>query len=436
MTRKQTQRLDPLLRAPDELKPAIAIVVSHLEAREERFGMRTRKRKAVDRMKFHLAVEVLLSNFMVAYAQSPGTLLSIPLANGVLRGNARYRHVAFGKHFRDVIQLLEERPPLIQIVTRGFNVRSFQRREVTTIRPTAGLLKAFPPIVTGTRGSFTQIDPPETIILKNGDGDLIDYDETEESRRWRDEMQTINTYLRKASFSVTTNDVLLDDGGYVIRPHARTLRRIFSNGDWNQGGRLWDGFWETMKREERPHAIRINGEPIATVDFSQFNLRLAYTLAGQKSPHGDLYDVTGNDATSPDWPVLREGRKKLTNALINFNKPLRQWPGKIAEDRAEIAAHFPKGTTARKAIDDIKTKHHAIVYYFENARGHGFMRIESDILVATLLSLMKRGITALPLHDAVLVAERHAMTAKATMEREAKRRIGKAIPADIKMASG
>ena len=63
------------------------------------------------------------------------------------------------------------------------------------------------------------------------------------------------------------------------------------------------------------------------------------------------------------------------------------------------------------------------------------MRIVADILVAPLVSLKKRGITALPLHDAVLVAERHALRAKATMPREAKRRIGTAIPADIKMAS-
>jgi DNA invertase Pin-like site-specific DNA recombinase len=56
--------------------------------------------------------------------------------------------------------------------------------------------------------------------------------------------------------------------------------------------------------------------------------------------------------------------------------------------------------------------------------------------IATLLSLMRRNITALPLHDAVLVAERHAPTAKATMERECKRRAGVAIPAEIKYAGG
>lgn len=92
------------------------------------------------------------------------------------------------------------------------------------------------------------------------------------------------------------------------------------------------------------------------MDFSQFNLRLAYALAGKKPPRGDLYDITGNDANGLRWPILREGRKKLTNALINFDKPLTRWPGKLAEERTDITSHFPKGTTARNAIDDIKAK--------------------------------------------------------------------------------
>ena len=61
--------------------------------------------------------------------------------------------------------------------------------------------------------------------------------------------------------------------------------------------------------------------------------------------------------------------------------------------------------------------------------------LESDILVVTVLSLMKRGITTLPLHDAVLVAGPHAEVAKVTVEREAERRIGTAIPAEIKLAT-
>lgn len=265
---------------------------------------------------------------------------------------------------------------------------------------------------------------------------LLNYSDNANTRRWRSEMTMINACLHEASISVTSSDDLMDENGFTIRPDLRTLRRIWNNGDWKQGGRLYDGFWQTMKREERLHVIRIDKGPIANVDFSQFNLRLAYALAKITPPRGDLYSVTNKDISGSNWARLREGRKKLTNAMFNRAKPLKQWPGGTADERKALVSCFPKGTTARTATADIRAKHPAISRYFESARGLDFMRIESDILVATLLSLNRRGITALPLHDAVLVAEPYAKIAKATLQRKSKRRIGAAIPAEIKTLNG
>lgn len=429
---KIVQRFDPLLCAADkELKAATSVFIAYLEAREAKLGGRTRGRKVADREKFHLAIETLLNNFIVAYARSPETLLNVPLSNNTLRGSPRYRPAVYGKHFHDLIMLLIKLH-LIKMVTKGHNVREWRRKEITTIRPTSGLLKAFPLITTITFNAFTRIDPPELIILKDDDGEFLNYSDNRNTRHWRGEMRAINSFLRNASISVDTGDNLLDENGFTIRLELRTLRRIWNNGDWNQGGRLYDGFWQTIRREERLHVIRIDNGPIANVDFGQFNLRLAYALAEITPPRGDLYSVTSKDATGSNWDRLREGRKKLTNAMFNNAVPLRQWPGKTSEERKELASCFPKDTTARTATAAIRTKHSAIARYFENARGLGFMRIESDILIATLLSLNKRGITALPLHDAVLVGEPHAKIAKTTLQRESKRRIGTAIPAEIK----
>jgi hypothetical protein len=432
--KKIIQRFDPYLRATDyELKASISRFVSYLESRESKLGGRTRGRRVTARDKFHLAIEVLLSNLIVANARSPKTLLNIPLSNNTLRGNPRYRPVVYGKHFRDLITLMVDLH-LIKFVTKGHNVREWRRREITTIRSTGKLLKAFPAISTVTRNVFTRIDPQEVIILKDRDRQLLAYSDNDETRRWRDEMQTINTYLREASISLVSSANLLDENGFAIRPDVRTLQRIWNNGDWNQGGRLYGGFWQTMKREERLHAIRIDDGPIANVDFCQFNLRLAYALAKVRPPRGDLYAVSGDDVSRRDWKQLREGRKELTNAMFNSSKPLTRWPGKTDEERKALAARFPPGTNALSAISEIRAKHFAIANYFEDARGLSFMRIESDILVASLLSLMRRGIPVLPNHDAVFVPERHAVTAKATLEREAKRRIGTVIPAEIKIA--
>ena len=430
---KIVHRFDPLLRtADDSFRAPLSAFVRYLETREAKLGGRTRARKAADQTKFCFAVECLLVNLAAAYALSPKAVVAAPLSNTVLRGNPRYRPAVYGKHFRDLIALMEA-AGLIVIVTKGYNVREWRRSELTTIRYTAKLLKAFPPL-SKTRGvAFKQIEPPEVVVLKDEDGQLLDYTETKGTRRWREEMRTINGFLRDASISISSRKGHIDEDGFSIQPYARSLRRIWNNGDWEQGGRLYDAFWQTMKREDRLHMIRIDDGPIANVDFSQFNLRLAYALAKVKPPGTDLYDITGKDSAAPNWQQLREGRKKLTNAMFNRSAPLTSWPGKSADERSSLAACFPSGTTARTAISQIREKHAAIASYFESARGLAFMRIESDILVASLLSLMKRGIAALPIHDAVLVPKRYAEVAKRSLERESERRVGSCIPADIKI---
>jgi hypothetical protein len=52
------------------------------------------------------------------------------------------------------------------------------------------------------------------------------------------------------------------------------------------------------------------------------------------------------------------------------------------------------------------------------------MRIESDMLIPVIIHLFKEGITALPLHDAVLVAQSRASAAMETMQAEFRLRTG------------
>lgn len=56
------------------------------------------------------------------------------------------------------------------------------------------------------------------------------------------------------------------------------------------------------------------------------------------------------------------------------------------------------------------------------------MRTESDILVRVILDLNARGITALGLHDAVIVAQPHADTAQAVMLDVCREVTGQTIP--------
>jgi hypothetical protein len=260
-----------------------------------------------------------------------------------------------------------------------------------------------------------RIDDPALIILKEGkdeDGHAaaIDYNETSRTKLMAGQVRRINKFLRDADIEITNSSgVSLGKDGQIVAPYRRSLRRIFNNADWQHGGRLAGGFWMSMERAERKR-IRIDGEPIADVDYGQLFPRLAYIRAGAEQPEDDIYNVTGIGGSRAGW-------KKLMNAMLFSDGPLNGWPEETLKD-------FPKGTQLRDAIDALRQKHTPIEHLFGTSLGFQLMRIESDMLIAVIMHLFKKGITALPLHDAVLVAKSRAQPAKEAMQAEFSHRTG------------
>ena len=73
-------------------------------------------------------------------------------------------------------------------------------------------------------------------------------------------------------------------------------------------------------------------------------------------------------------------------------------------------------TRFKDVSDAIENEHSGIAHMFYTDIGHYLQFIESQILVEVLLKLIENGITALPIHDAVLVSEIHVYKSKQVME--------------------
>ena len=244
------------------------------------------------------------------------------------------------------------------------------------------------------------------------------------------EMLRINEHLKQMRLRYIGNESVLaaELPGRktlsLLTPHHRSVRRVFK-GSISRGGRLYDGFWETMPRAERFKFLTINGEPVVNVDYGQLFPRLAYALSKRTPPDGDLYDLTGADHERGDWQALREGRKRMVNALISAKRPLKQWPGDTPAEHAEVRGCFPPGTKPRDVVAAIKARHSAIAAeWFEQGRGSELQRLESDMLIAVLLRLIGLEVSALPMHDSVIVARSDGETARHVMLEEARRRTG------------
>lgn len=105
----------------------------------------------------------------------------------------------------------------------------------------------------------------------------------------------------------------------------------------------------------------------------------------------------------------RDGFKVLINAMLYASEPTVRLP----EDAQRV---FPAGTKAREVVAEVLHLHRPIADLFGTGLGFRMTAIESTILVEALAILFKQGITALPLHDAVLVAASEAGRAQDAME--------------------
>lgn len=103
--------------------------------------------------------------------------------------------------------------------------------------------------------------------------------------------------------------------------------------------------------------------------------------------------------------------------MLFANGPLGNWPKGVRE-------HFPEGTKLRDVFEMLQRKHAPIAHLFGTGLGYQLMKAESDILIRVVSHLFKQRITALPLHDAVLVARSHAETARKAMQDEFTLRTG------------
>jgi hypothetical protein len=410
---------DPQRRAATpELQAIIKSLIGFLEDREAVLALRKRARRDIDRVSFHLAVECISCNLADLSLTGLDWPLAVPRSSSVMWAKGRYRVPVYGQHFVDALDLMvHPEVGLIESVGRGYSFAGGGQRQ-STVKPTEAFLARVRAALTGGE-AFSRAEESEVLVLKGrknratGRAAMINYKDTEQTRRRRKEVQRINEVLRNAPIRLVTGDddhgcaMCFTEEGQPVDPTRRAVRRIFNNGSWREGGRLFDGFWETMRRVDRFKFLRIgtranpDGEPIANVDFGQLFPTLAYHRANRSAPERDLYDIAGGGTS-------REGWKKLVNAMLFANGTLTRWP----EDTSSL---FPRGTKLRDALALVRHVHAPIAKLFGTGVGFKLMLIESEILIQALEHFAHQGITALPLHDSVLVGRSDAEAAKGIM---------------------
>jgi hypothetical protein len=189
---------------------------------------------------------------------------------------------------------------------------------------------------------------------------------------------------------------------------------------FDQNGRLQDGWWMQVSSEDRQF-IRIGGEPIADLDYSAMFIRLGCIKAGiTLAREVDPYRLRGWD---------RDGVKIAMLAMIFADSPRARVPPKAAEK-------LPPGTTMTSIREAIAAHRPEIMPIFERGWGLELMHRESEVMMALLEALKKKGIIALPMHDGVMVQRSQAAETQQVMSDVSRQMLGSTLPVKRKPVKG
>ncbi len=410
-----TRPLDPF-RVP--ITPVgedfVAEVIALIEAHEESVGLRLRKRRRNDQLTFERMATALVSDLVISDLCEDAKGIHLTRSHRLLGSTWRYGSPVTSKTVRALLDLMAD--PQLALVHQelGYMVHNGPKKR-TVLYPSARLrrlirLHGLSPL------DFRELPRTEPIELKSAPicrrkrGELIDYPETDLTTSLRTDMRSINRFLTEAEIDYV--------GPETVDLNRRQLRRCFTRESFGSGGRLYGGFWQPMRKRDRLRHIKINGVDVVELDYGQIMPRLVYALKGVVPRMVDLYDIPGFDMEH------RPGIKKVMSSMQFVEAPLTRFP-------KETKRLFPDRAKVGDVTAAIMAAHPDIADAFFTGIGHRCQFLESQILVEVLLTLKDKNITALPIHDAIIVPVSAVATAKQVMLDVFKRRTGQDGVVDI-----
>ncbi len=401
-------------------KALVAEVRERLVQHEPKVFPRERTRRATDWETFDKQVEALVADITYEYLAHPQRWVSTTLSKRILGNQGRYGSRVLSKTYPRVVKLLCS-PELAIVDILGGSKFDWEGDGIkqTSLHADKALIELIERH--GVRAHHFRIrNTGEVIILRSArenifeDKTSLQYTDTPQTIQYREQVHQINQWLDDADidFDASESDQYFD-------ARDRHLVRIFNNGSFDQGGRLFGGFWQAMPRYLRSRGILINGNRTVTLDFGQIAPRIMYGMARAQPQFEDAYMV------EPFGLKYRDGVKKVFNTLLCAAKRPTRFPQGVRDLIPE------QSIKVNQIIDAILEHHQPIAHLFYSNHGLKVMHQESQIMVSILLELIEQEIVGLPIHDALIVEEHLQEEATQLMKDTFRSHTGLPIPVTV-----
>jgi hypothetical protein len=358
--------------------------------------------------------EIIIQGLYECYkCLTPKASLSIPLHQSAY---SKLDITKITTHsYRVIYPIIEALENLGWVIINRGGVRK-GKNVITTLKPSGDLLNTFKTIGI-VYEKYTAPHSGDVIVLRelNEKNEKIDIPvpDTRASRHMRSNLKKINKFIGDHVICLSMNnenlmalaermsrsDYEMEWNTEKTLKKARVfnfshthLRRIFSRGRMDKGGRFYGGWWQFIPSEIRPY-ITINGQPTIEIDFSELHPRMMYLDNNLPLPEGDMYDIGLIYKDDEEKKTKRKIIKTYLNSLLNDES------GRTCLKKADEKALEMKTTELKARILE---KHPVMKTFLKKGVGLNYQFRDSEIAEKIMLRLMEIGIVCLPVHDSFI----------------------------------
>lgn len=277
-----------------------------------------------------------------------------------------------------------------------------------------------------------KLDEKSLIRLRGGSsqGEMLHFPPTDYTEASRSHLTRYNRFVGDQRLSLVLTDqeqkdmvAALNENRTIklLKPEliATGLYRVFNDGTFDHGGRLYGGWWQNIPSRYRPR-IRINGQPTVEPDFQAQAIHFLYherRLEFEGDPYSLETIETYERQKGLPPQTCRNAIKKLTQSMINCENlsQLKYIP---------LDHSFYPDFTRAELCAMIEKKHDAIADAFLSGSGKRIQREDSDIAMAILQTAMDNDIVVLPIHDSFICKEKDREMVVSIMKQSYLNRLG------------
>lgn len=386
---EQSWAFEPYLELPHQA--ANAALAPMLESLRDHWLQGFQRKPNANRQNnFVGCLRVILLNLMQARTVDAGLTVGIFSGKGRLHREKQYLPDYMTVQYHPTaLKLLQERG-LVRMAKAGHQQEDYS--ETARYALTAAACTQLPLSGIATR-DFTVGRRDEVVRLKDAEGRLTRYSDTPETQAMRANLRRLNDLLEGTDIALARPAHALTDFDDKYSGQKTDLYRVFNNGNFEQGGRFYGGWWQHAKRYLRPF-ITIDGQPTVEADFKGLHPAILFAKAKLDIPPDPYAFVPG----IADNETLRDHAKTTFLALLNADSTTKE------PRNFDSAAH---GMTADAFRQRVKNAFPMLPGVFGTGIGRYLQREDSDMAEQVMLHFADKGVPVLPVHDSFIITADH-----------------------------